>query len=571
MVTDPGQKVSEKKGKPTIAKSASATNAALYGSPDVNRVDAQSLVDNDRPARSHFAERRTGHQRAPYRVSLDRWFVRFDAILAGERAWIGAIMFVLVLQLALTTRHRPWLDEWQALQLAVQSPRLSVLLFNLRYEGHPPLWYLILRGLAVLFSDPARALPAAALLVAIPVQLTILLAAPFGRAERVMLALSEFVLFEYLTLSRSLTLGIGLMVAIAALWKRPRVVWLLIALLPQCDFLFGLVSVVFVGLRWREWRIVWPFAALWVVSGLGAAWLIRPAPDIVTALVPNALVPDFSAWIARMGTLGLPLQWRGFVPQWNMPPPMPLRGLALFGFFAVAYVELRKRPVYGWAFVLFVVAVLGFDLTVYQLSIRHLTIIAMFLIFLVWRMADDGIAQSIWWRAWLLVICICGLLTATIALSLPFDTDTEAAALINRLGLRDRTWVSFPNSAGQGVAAIDGIMFERLSEHCSEDFIRWNASDEHSIPDAGALNERLQQKVAQDGRFYLISSNLMADRPPLIHRIGHVDRRSYDGQTYDLYVVGQDHPLARPHNQPCAEPHLPLRQHSQPGISHEPS
>ncbi|WP_428333983.1 hypothetical protein [Novosphingobium sp.] len=490
---------------------------------------------------------------------LTRWFGWFDSALNRPPAWIGAIAFVLVLQIVLTTQHRPWLDEWQALQLAVQSPRLSDLMFNLRYEGHPPLWYLILRGLAPLFSDPARALPAAALLIAIPVQLTILLAAPFSRAERMMLALSEFVMFEYLTLSRSLTLGIALMFAVAALWKRPRLVWLMIALLPLCDFLFGVVSLVFVVLRWRERRICWPGVALWMVCGLFAAWSIRPMPDIASALVPRAVFSDIALWLANMGTMGLPLQWNGSVPQWNSPPPLPLIGLALFGFFAVAGVELRKKPDFAWAFGAVVSVMLVFNMTVYLLSIRHLSIAAALLIILVWRMSDDGVGRSVWWRTWLLAICACGLFTAVVALVEPFDTAPEAITLIKQLGLRDKTWVSFPHSDGQGIAAREGLLFERLSQHCSEDFIRWNAPDEHSVRSIDALNVHLRQKVAQDGRFYLLSSYLIAEMPPLVHRIGQVSRRGYNGQSYYLYVVGQNHPDARPHQQLCNGPHLPLR------------
>jgi hypothetical protein len=200
-----------------------------------------------------------------------------------------------------------------------------------------------------------------------------------------------------------------------------------------------------------------------------------------------------------------------------------------------------------------------FDMTIYQLSIRHLTIAATLLVILVWRMTDQGLPRTIWWRAWLLVIAICGLITAACALSIPFDTDVEAAALIRNLGLRDKTWSPFPHSAGQGVAALDGLMFERLEAHCSEDFIRWNSIDEHKIVNIDDLNIRLRKKVADDGRFYLLSPLKIPNNPPLIHQIAHVSRFGYDGQTYFMYVVGMDQPDARPHNQLCAGPHLPLR------------
>ena len=489
---------------------------------------------------------------------LNRLFAWFDAVLARDRAWISAVIFVFVLQVVLTTQHRPWLDEWQALQLAVQSPRLSDLMFNLRYEGHPPLWYLLLRGMAALLSDPVRALPVVALIIAIPVQLTILLAAPFSRAERVMIALSEFVLFDFLTISRSLTLGIALMIAIAALWKRRRLVWLLIAILPLCDFLFGVVSLLFIALRWRERSVYWPFAALWVVSGLYAAWLIRPMPDMVAALPPKGMVHDLPLWLANMATLGLPLQWGMLHPQWNAPPPPGLGGPALMGFFVVAWIELRKRRDFAVAFGAFVVLLLVVSLAIYQLSIRHLMIAAMLLIVLVWRMADDEVTRSVWWRAWLLVIALCGLFTAAVNLIEPFDTAPEAVAVINRMGLRDKTWVPFPHAAGQGLAALNGMMFERLNKHCSEDYVRWNDPDEHSIHSDAKLVSLLSRKVAQDGQFYLITRFNIADRLPLLRRIAAV-RPGYDMESYYIYIVGKGRPEAIPHHQPCNGPHTPLR------------
>ena len=71
--------------------------------------------------------------------SIEGWLDR-------PRNWIACALAVLILQTALVLTHQPWLDEWQALQISLQSPTITALLENLRYEGHPPLWYLILRA-----------------------------------------------------------------------------------------------------------------------------------------------------------------------------------------------------------------------------------------------------------------------------------------------------------------------------------------------------------------------------------------------------------------------------------------
>lgn len=66
--------------------------------------------------------------------------------LSVSRHWFAILGLLAAVQIWLVLSHRPWLDEYQALQIALQSPDFSALLENLRYEGHPPLWYLILRA-----------------------------------------------------------------------------------------------------------------------------------------------------------------------------------------------------------------------------------------------------------------------------------------------------------------------------------------------------------------------------------------------------------------------------------------
>ena len=78
--------------------------------------------------------------------AIDRTLGWCDLQLQKRAVWLTAVFTVIALQAALVLNHRAWLDEWQALQLSLQSPGLAALLDNLRYEGHPPLWYLLLRG-----------------------------------------------------------------------------------------------------------------------------------------------------------------------------------------------------------------------------------------------------------------------------------------------------------------------------------------------------------------------------------------------------------------------------------------
>jgi hypothetical protein len=111
--------------------------------------------------------------------------------------------------------HAMWRDEMQAWLIARDSPNLKDLLNNLRYEGHPALWYLLLMPLTRLSRNPALmqhlqlAISAASLSI-------VLWRAPLTRLERGLFPFGYFILYEYAVKSRSYALGILLLVVFCA-------------------------------------------------------------------------------------------------------------------------------------------------------------------------------------------------------------------------------------------------------------------------------------------------------------------------------------------------------------------
>jgi len=477
---------------------------------------------------------------------------KLDRRLQSSSVWVACVMGVLALQVALIFTHRPWLDEFQAIQLAVQAPDVPSLLAWLRYEGHPPLWYLILRGLAHIVN-PLDALPITALLLALPMQVAILFASPFSRMERLLIATSEFVLFEFLTLSRSLTLGATVFVVVIACWRR-RWTWLGIAVLPFCDFLFGVLSGICVLLKFREKNVWWPGIALWLASGLVSGWMVLPAPDELSAFITIGLAHDALGWLSNIGTLALPFQG-GIIPFWNVPP-FPVAGLLAPAFLWFAWLQTKGDHFHRAMLFGFLGFTLLFSVAFYPFAIRHLMLAALLLIALAWLRLDRGEHPSAGFRLWILLAALCGLATAAINLVKPFDTASVAAREIERRGLAGKHWMVFPDSRAQGVSALTGIEFERTERGCMESFIRWNYRS--SLQSADEMNAFLRRKVSAYGRFYLLSdvdlSLLLA--PGLLQRIAYVPA-GYDGQEFYLFVVGPnaaERPVSLPRCVPDQRP-----------------
>lgn len=481
---------------------------------------------------------------------------RLEQLLAPQAHWAQACAGLLCLQVILIFTHTPWLDEWQALLIALQTPTLSDLMANLRYEGHPPLWYLLLRGLGLVLP-PASVLPVAALVTALIGQACVLRAAPFSRVERLLLAGGCFVLFEFFTISRSASLGVAMLLLAVSLWHS-RWCWIAIAMLPMCDFLFGVLSGILVLLKLRDRHMWWPGAALWLAVGLAAAWSVRPALDIVPALEPRNAALEAVNFFVRLGSLLVPLQTHGIIPRWDGVAPFGLGIFLAVGFLLLCWRETAHDRLHRWLLLGFIAFSFAFNLAVYVLPVRHLMLIAILLILLGWIKAAGGQKLSRLMRLWLLAGGACGLLVAAINLAVPFDRSAAVAAIIRQRGLEHRLWMAFPDSQGLGVGihALTGMQFMRPEQRCMQGFIHWNYRGNLRKPRQFAAY--LREETQRIGRFYLLTAGPLKGFPKdLVQPLDHV-AGTYGPQRYHLFVVGPNLPDAAIHLPPCVPGLRPL-------------
>src|SRR3954470_24789954 len=109
-------------------------------------------------------------------------------------------LFAVLSAIGLAT-HEMWRDELQQWMIAVDADGIRSLFANMRYEGVPPGWHLLLFGLSRLTSNPAS-MQVVQFLVNVSACYLILRFAPFERWQRYLLCFSYYLLFEYAQIVR---------------------------------------------------------------------------------------------------------------------------------------------------------------------------------------------------------------------------------------------------------------------------------------------------------------------------------------------------------------------------------
>ncbi len=202
------------------------------------------------------------------------------------RSDIGSLVVFglwLALFALLAWTHTPWRDEVRALSIVMEAGSLSELFAGIRPEGHPLLWYALLKlGYAV--SGSPLALPAVAALVAIASAALIVFRAPFSLPLRAAIVFSQVVLIHFGVIARNYGIAFLLILCFAALMREPRrnAPWiaLVLFLLPNAN-VPGAALVPVLGLVWA--------GALLPDRARLADWLTLAKSPVVLAVAAAAL------------------------------------------------------------------------------------------------------------------------------------------------------------------------------------------------------------------------------------------------------------------------------------------
>ncbi len=143
--------------------------------------------------------------------------------------------------------HEIWEEEMHAWVFARDSHSLSELYSNLKYEGHPILWYVVLYLISRFFHSPV-AMQVVHFGIAIALILVFIRNAPFSRLQKILFIFGYFPVFEYSVLARNYGIGVLLLFIYCSVYggreKRLILLAMLLMLLAHTSLMGFIVAVV---------------------------------------------------------------------------------------------------------------------------------------------------------------------------------------------------------------------------------------------------------------------------------------------------------------------------------------
>ena len=132
---------------------------------------------------------------------------------------VGVVILYCVLHFVIGHYHEPWFDEAQAWQIA-KCASIKEILFKIpHYEGHPPLWHLILAIPAKLGAPYELSLQVISILFSGTAVMLLLKYAPFKEWIKTLLPFTYFMFYQYSIIARPYCMMMLAIVLAAITWE----------------------------------------------------------------------------------------------------------------------------------------------------------------------------------------------------------------------------------------------------------------------------------------------------------------------------------------------------------------
>jgi hypothetical protein len=141
----------------------------------------------------------------------------------ARRRWINVLIFLVWLLTVgfLALHHAMWRDEVRSLTIALAGNDLIEMFKRLHGEGHPAVWYLLLRSAHTVVGR-VEVLPVVAFLVALAIVGLLLFRSPFPRVLTAGLVFSKVLWFEYSVMARNYGISVLILFLIAEAYPKRR-------------------------------------------------------------------------------------------------------------------------------------------------------------------------------------------------------------------------------------------------------------------------------------------------------------------------------------------------------------
>lgn len=457
-------------------------------------------------------------------------------------AWVLTAVFLAFAGVS-AWHHELWRDETQAWLIARDLRSLPALLEQAHYEGAPPLWSLMLYGLAGITSRP-EIMQVLTWLLAGATLFLFAAYGPFNRLQKLLLAGNYYLLFEYGTVCRNYLPGV-LALTLACVFypaagQRPWrfAAMLVLAMLASVHTL--IVGVALAAAFWgvrilrtlRAWKkkeeppqpLHWGALALVIAGGALAVYSLLPRAD---TLFSSAAGWQWGWNLRRLGKVC----WAGvyacfpwprpngyfWIPPWDTPfASYNLRVAAILAsaLFASGVILFRRQAA---ALIFYVTGTLGVGAFLYVKYIgftRHTGFLFLVFLFAWWlsRVREDGGEPKKdtgwnWWlqaagalllTAMLTVQAINGAYAVSRDVAQPFSGGKATARCLMDHKLDGGFIAVTPDWAGSPIAAYLNRPLYYPQAHRHGTFTIWNTRREDEITDEEFLRRAFQEAQGRE-------------------------------------------------------------------------
>ncbi len=251
------------------------------------------------------------------------------AVRTGERERISpaalwaAIAAYLAVVISIAFTHEMWRDEVRAFSVATDAPTWGKLFAELHHEGHPILWYAVLRIGYALTHSPL-VLPVAAIAIGAATAFLILRYAPFPVWLRLLAVFGAFLGYELSVVARNYGIGVLFMICACVAFRfrkeKPLYLGLSLALLANTSVHAALGALV-LGCFWLTDAYDKDRRAA-ILAPLGLAAIALAVAGVAIGFMTASPTPDM-AWARPLSSYNV----RKILATIVMDPGAGLRGV----------------------------------------------------------------------------------------------------------------------------------------------------------------------------------------------------------------------------------------------------